>query len=92
MAEDDLVVHFGNQRVRIPAGIITAVPWARQSLAAERDDGAILLAFVTNEPTVEAIATRGTEMVASFAVLMTPEDVRGLIGDLEKYAGPAPPA
>jgi hypothetical protein len=50
-----------------------------------------VLAFVTNEPTAEAIASIGQETMASFAMALTPAEVRQLIDDLSRFAADLPP-
>ena len=92
MADNDYVIDFGDRRIRIPKNIAGGVPWLRTMAFGRRPrDDATVLAIVTTEPTAEDIATSGEERVATFAVLLTPADVRKLIDDLQRHAEGLPP-
>jgi hypothetical protein len=91
MADGDLVLPFGEHRVRIPGALVESVPWAREVAWGMREDGTTVLAFVTSEIMPEEIVSAGAEVVASFAALMRPGDVRQLESDLRQYIERLPP-
>ena len=75
--DEDSVIDFGGKRIRIPVALATDVPPMVQAAFGERrSDGMTVIALVSADPTVEAIATGGVEGVATAAVAMTPDALR----------------
>jgi hypothetical protein len=88
----DFIIDHGYRRVIIPEHIMADLPWTRHATWSWSEDGNIMLAFVTNEPTVEAIASKGHDVVANFAALMLPDDTHTFARRLLKYVEEGPPA
>ncbi|MEX0985143.1 MAG: hypothetical protein WD096_08845 [Actinomycetota bacterium] len=89
---EDMIMNIEGHRYRVPAGIADNVPWATQSVFAYSPaDDATFLGFVTDEPTVEAIATKGAEQVLSLVVHLRRQDVKTLADNLTRYVEGLPP-
>lgn len=72
---DDVVVQLGDKRLRLAAGMLESLAWAKDVAVGLSADGqAVLLVFLTDEPTAEEIGSGGVERVAKIGVQLTREN------------------